>query len=97
MKGYTGKILTIDLATGDSKVISIKDEVYENILSGVGLGVWWCYRNIPAGADPLGPENVIGLISGLLTDTGSCITGRWVAVTKSPSTGGIGEANCGGT
>ena len=97
MKGYTGKILTIDLTTGVSKVISIKDEIYESILSGVGLGVWYCYRNIPAGADPLSPENIIGLTSGMLTDTGSCITGRWVAVTKSPSTGGIGEANCGGT
>lgn len=97
VKGYTGKILTIDLTTGESEVVSIGDEVYEMILSGVGLGVWWCYRNIPAGADPLGPENVLGITSGMLTDTGSCMTGRWVAVTKSPSTGGIGEANCGGT
>lgn len=97
MKGYTGKILTVDLTTGDCKEIKITDEIYEKILSGVGLGVWWCYRNIPAGADPLGPENVIGITSGMLTDTGSCITGRWVVVAKSPSTGGIGEANCGGT
>lgn len=97
MKGYTGKVLSIDLTTGDCKEIKISDEIYESILSGVGLGVWWCYRNIPANADPLGPENIIGITSGMLTDTGSCMTGRWVVVGKSPSTGGIGEANCGGT
>ncbi|MDR0315093.1 MAG: hypothetical protein LBH71_03995 [Oscillospiraceae bacterium] len=97
MKGYVGKILTIDLTSGESKYISIKDELYEQILSGAGLGAWWCYRNIPAGTDPMGPENILGITSGMLTNTGSCVMGRWMVVGKSPSTGGWGEANCGGT
>lgn len=97
MKGYTGKILEVDLTNKVCKEIKIKDEVYENILSGAGLGAWWCYRNIPAGADPMGPDNVLCLTTGLLTCTGAVIMGRWMAITKSPATGGIGEANCGGT
>ncbi len=97
MKGYCGKILEVDLTTKECKEIRIKDEVYENFLAGASLGQWWCYRNIPAGADPLGPDNVLCLTAGLLTSTGSVITGRWMAITKSPATGGIGEANCGGT
>jgi aldehyde:ferredoxin oxidoreductase len=71
--------------------------VYEHLLSGVGLGAFVLYNTIPADSDPLGPENVLGFVSGLLTGTGSVITGRWTAVCKSPLTGGWGDANCGGT
>ena len=47
-------------------------------------------------ANPLGPENILGFLSGLLTGTGSLFTGRWMVVGKSPLTGGWGDANCGG-
>ena len=97
MKGYCGRILEVDLTNHECKEIRIKDEVYENLLSGASLAQWWCYRHIPANADPLGPDNIVCLSSGLLTSTGSVITGRWMVITKSPSTKGIGEANCGGT
>jgi aldehyde:ferredoxin oxidoreductase len=96
MKGYTGKILTIDLTSRTWEEETIDDTVYENLLSGVGLGVYYLYRNIPAGADPLGPENILGFTAGLLTGTGSVMTGRWMAVCKSPLTGGWGDSNCGG-
>lgn len=97
MKGYMGKILKVDLTTGDIRQENIPDEVYENFLSGVGLGVYYLHKHIPAGADPMGPENILGILSGLLTNTGSLMTGRWMAVCKSPLTGGWGDANCGGT
>ena len=97
MKGYCGKILKVDLTNKVCTEVIVKDEIYENFLSGAALGAWWCYRNIPAGADPMGPDNVLCITSGLLTSTGSVITGRWMCITKSPATGGIGEANCGGT
>lgn len=97
MKGYTGKILTIDLSDQTYQVRSIPDEVYEQYLSGLGLGVYYLYNNLPTGCDPLGPDNILGFVSGLLTGTGSLTTGRWMAVCKSPLTGGWGDANCGGT
>jgi len=97
MKGYMGKILRVDLTTGDIQHEDIPDEVYENYLSGVGLGAYYLHKHIPAGADPMGPENILGILSGLLTNTGSLMTGRWMAVCKSPLTGGWGDANCGGT
>ncbi|MBW2421765.1 MAG: aldehyde ferredoxin oxidoreductase, partial [Deltaproteobacteria bacterium] len=96
MKGYLGKVLKVDLTTGALDDELIPDSVYENVLSGVGLGAYYLYNNIPEGADPLGPDNILGLTSGLLTDTGSLVTGRWMAVCKSPLTGGWGDANCGG-
>lgn len=96
MKGYMGKILIIDLTTGIFEEKDINDEIYENYLSGVGLGAYILYKNIPKGANPLGPDNMLGFVSGLLTGTGSLMTGRWMAVCKSPLTGGWGDANCGG-
>lgn len=97
MKGYMGKVLVVDLTNGKISEQTIDDYVYENLLSGVGLGAYMLYNNIPKGADPLGPDNMLGFVSGLLTGTGSLMTGRWMAVCKSPITGGWGDSNCGGT
>jgi len=95
-KGYIGKVLFVDLTKGGFKEEIIPDEVYEKYLSGTGLASYLLYDRIPAGADPLGPKNIFGLMSGLLTGTGSLFSGRWMAVGKSPLTGGWGDANCGG-
>ncbi len=95
-KGYMGKILMADLGTGLIEEIVIAETVYLEYLAGMGLGAYQLYNLIPAGADPLGPDNILGFVAGLLTGSGSLFTGRWMAVGKSPLTGGWGESNCGG-
>jgi len=95
-QSYMGKILNVDLSSGVTGEEIIADSVYENYLSGTGLAVSLLYDRIPAGADPLGPDNILGFVSGLLTGTGSLFTGRWSVVGKSPLTGTWGDANCGG-
>ncbi|NNJ98803.1 MAG: aldehyde ferredoxin oxidoreductase, partial [Desulfatitalea sp.] len=97
MHGYLGKILVVDLSNQTITTETIDAGIYESFLSGMGLGAYYLYKAIPAHADPLGPENIIGFVSGLLTGTGSLMTGRWMVVCKSPLTGGWGDANCGGT
>lgn len=97
VKCFSGKILLVNLTTGEIKDELIPDHIYENLLSGVGLGAYVLYNRIPAGADSLGPENILGFVSGLLTGTPSFVTGRWMVVCKSPLTGGWGDSNCGGT
>lgn len=94
--GYMGKILMVDLSTRECREEIIPDDVYEHYLSGMGLAAYILYNRIPAGADPLGPDNILGFVSGLLTGTGSLFTGRWMVVGKSPLTGSWGDANCGG-
>ena len=96
-KGYMGKIMMVDLSTGNIQVEDMSSAVYDAFLSGMGLAAHLLYHRIPAGADPLGPENLLGFVSGLLTGTGSLFTGRWMVVGKSPLTQGWGEANCGGS
>ena len=97
MRGYTGKILFVDLSSGEMTVERIPDSVYERQLSGIGLAAHLLYERIPAGADPLGPDNILAFVSGLLTGTGALLAGRWMAAARSPLTDTWGEANCGGT
>jgi len=96
VKGYAGKILTVDLSRQSWQEETIPDEVYERHLSGVGLAAFLLAERIPPGADPLGPENVLGFFAGVLTGTGALFSGRWLVAGKSPLTGGWGDANCGG-
>jgi len=95
-KGYMGKILMTDLGTGQIEDIVIPEAIYKDYLAGMGLGAYWLYDKIPAGTDPLGPDNILGFVTGLLTGGGSHFSGRWMVVGKSPLTGGWGESNCGG-
>jgi aldehyde:ferredoxin oxidoreductase len=94
--GYMGKVLWVDLGSGQVVEQVIPDRIYDRFLSGMGLAAWLLYHRIPAGADPRGPDNVLGFVAGLLTGTGSLFTGRWMVVAKSPLTGCWGDANCGG-
>lgn len=97
MKAVTGKILWVDLTRQTCSEEAVPPEVYETYLSGLGLAAYYLYQRIPPGADALGPQNVLAFVSGLLTGTGSMMTGRWMVAGKSPLTGTWGDANCGGT
>ncbi len=52
---------------------------------------------VPAKADPLGPENKLVFAPGFLTGTAMVNTSRLSVGGKSPLTGGIKESNVGGT
>lgn len=95
-KGFMGKILWVDLSTGAIKDESIPEAVYKKFMTGYGLGAKLLYDRIPPGADALGPDNILGFCSGMLTGTAALFSGRFMVVAKSPLTGGWGDANCGG-
>lgn len=96
MAAFMGKVLWVDLSSYTFTQEQIPESVYQEYLSGIGLAAYLLYDRIPAGADPLGPENILGFVSGLLTGTPSLFSGRWMAVGKSPLTETWGDANCGG-
>ena len=96
MTSFAGKILRVDLGTGKAESLKVPEEVYEAVLSGKGLEAWYLYKHIPAGADPLGPDNILAFACGALCGTGAFLTGRWTVACRSPLTGGWGDANCGG-
>jgi aldehyde:ferredoxin oxidoreductase len=94
-KGYNGKMLNVNLSTGEVKVEHFDDTFYRTYLGGYGIGARMALDRIPAGADPLGPDNMLGIFSGALTGT-PLFGQRFQVVCKSPLTGGWGDANCGG-
>ncbi len=97
MTSVMGKICFVDLSTMHIELRDIDPAITKNVGSGIGLAAYLLNREIPVDADPLGPDNVLAFVSGLLTGTGAPVSGRWMVACKSPITGGWGDANCGGT
>ncbi len=88
MKGIWGRLLEVDLTSGKTKEIPLPDGLTEKYLGGRGLGARLLFDLLPAGTDPLSPENILLFMTGPLT--GSTVTGssKFVVVTKSPLTQG---------
>ena len=94
--GFFQRILLVNLSQGTIEEESLPQAIYRDYLGGYGLGVRLLYDRIPPGADPLGEENILSFVPGLLTGAGVPFGGRFMVAGKSPLTGGWGEANCGG-
>ncbi len=94
--GYNGKILHVNLTKGELTVEEPKEAFYRKYLGGSAMGMHYILRDMPKGADPLGPENVLTLMTGVTT--GAPISGqsRLNANAKSPISGGIGDSQSGG-
>jgi aldehyde:ferredoxin oxidoreductase len=94
--GYTGRILHVDLSTGALSIETPDAEFYRTWLGGSALGLAYILRNVPAGADPFGPENMLTFAVGPLA--GAPISGQSrVAINgKSPVGGTIGDSQMGG-
>ncbi|MCK4368517.1 MAG: aldehyde ferredoxin oxidoreductase family protein [Dehalococcoidales bacterium] len=91
-----GKLLFVNLSTGGIKEETPDESLYRDFIGGYGIGARVLYSRQKGGVDPLGPENTLGLVTGPLTGTPATFGCRYVAVAKSPLTGGWGDANCGG-
>jgi aldehyde:ferredoxin oxidoreductase len=94
--GYLGKILNVDLSTGKIAEETPDENLYKDFIGGYGIGARLLYSRQKAKADPLGPENILGFVTGPLTGTPVPSSCRYTAVAKSPITGGWGDANAGG-
>lgn len=95
--GYMGRLLNVDLTRRELRDEALDPGLCRDFIGGYGLGARLLYERIPAGADPLGPQNILGFLTGPLTGTPAIIGSRFTVVGKSPKTaGGWGDANCGG-
>jgi aldehyde:ferredoxin oxidoreductase len=94
-KAFNGKMLNVNLTTGEITTERPPESLYRQYLGGYGIGARMLWDRVPKGADALGPENMLGMFAGLLTGT-PLFGQRWQVVCKSPLTGAWGDANCGG-
>jgi aldehyde:ferredoxin oxidoreductase len=94
--GYIGKILHVDLTQGTLTVEEPPESFYRKYMGGSAMGLYYILSEMPKGADPLGPENILTLFTGVTT--GAAISGqsRINANAKSPISGGIGDSQGGG-
>ncbi len=94
--GYNGKILHVDLTKGALTVEEPDEAFYRKYMGGSAMGMHYILRDMPKGADPVGPDNVLTLMAGVTT--GAAISGqsRINANAKSPISGGIGDSQGGG-
>ena len=94
--GYMGKILWVDLEQGTFKEEKLDEKLARDYIGGYGLGARILYEKIKPGVDPLGPDNILGFITGPMAGTPALGGSRYTVVGKSPLTGGWGDANSGG-
>ena len=94
--GYVGKLLFVDLTKGNIEGKPLSEKVAKDFIGGYGIGARILYDMMKPGVDPLGPDNILGFVSGPLNGTGAFFGGRYTVVCKSPVTGGWNDANSGG-
>ncbi|RLI26014.1 aldehyde ferredoxin oxidoreductase, partial [Candidatus Bathyarchaeota archaeon] len=95
--GYWGRLLEVNLSTGDVKTLQVDKRTMRKYVGGRGLGVkilWDRLGDRWEEIDPLGPDNILLILTGPLTGyyPGSrvCVTG------KSPQSNGVVGSTVGG-
>ncbi|MBF0118885.1 MAG: aldehyde ferredoxin oxidoreductase family protein [Desulfobacterales bacterium] len=94
--GPSNKILEVDLSSQEVKILTVTEKDRKMYLGGKGLGLKLIFDRLKEGTDPLSPENIIAFMPGVMMATGAPCSGRFAAVTKSPLTGIMVCASCGG-
>jgi aldehyde:ferredoxin oxidoreductase len=94
--GFMGKVLWVDLSKKELKEEALDEKMGRDFMGGYGLGARILFSRQKAGVDPLGPDAILGMTTGVLTGTDALGGSRYIMVGKSPLTGGWGDANSGG-
>ena len=95
--GYAGKLLRVNLESGDVGIEQPDESYYQRYLGGRGIIIHTLLTEVPAKADPLGAENKLIFALGPLTGHRVVGSGRCSVGAKSPLTGACGEAEAGGS
>lgn len=94
MKGYTGRLLRVNLSDGKVSKEAISDSMKENFLGGRGFAIKLLWDEVKH-VDPLSENNKIIFSTGPLTGQPLPSSGKMVIASKSPLTGGYGDGNIG--
>jgi len=95
-KGYTGKLLRVNLTNGKIKEEPLKEEWAEKYLGGAGIASRILYDELKPGIDPLGPKNKTLIMTGPVNGTIIPTASRVGAYCKSPLTGSFFHGTAGG-
>jgi len=96
VKGWHGKILRVNLTSGELTTETIDPQIAKDYLGGRGWAIRYLYDEVDPKVDPLSPENKLIFATGPLTGTPAPTGNRYMVVTKSPLTGALADSNSGG-
>ncbi|MFH1139999.1 MAG: aldehyde ferredoxin oxidoreductase family protein [Pseudomonadota bacterium] len=96
MFGWMGKILRVDLTSGQIREEALDPLIAKAYLGGRGLGIYFLNKELDPRCDPLSPDNIMIMAVGPLTGSKAPTGGRYMVMTKSPLTGAITCSNSGG-
>lgn len=93
---FHNKILRVNLTDGTTRVEEPGAVYFRRYLGGWNVIADVLLKEVPVGADPLGPENKLVFAPGVLTGLAVSGVSRNAVGAKSPLTGGFGAAEVGG-
>jgi putrescine aminotransferase len=93
---YAGRVLFVDMTTGNIESRPANKEWIEEYIGGWGLAVRYFFDLVDPSIDPLSAENALVVMTGPLCGTLVPTSSRTCLVSKSPHTGTIFESNVGG-
>ena len=91
----TGKVLRVNLTTGETSTDSVPGRISEDFIGGRGYAVKYLYDELAPGVDPLGVDNRLIMATGPLAGTAAQAVSRWMVCCKSPLTGAFARSVCG--
>ena len=94
--GSQGKILHVNLSTGKIFTERPPDDFYRLLIGGRAVVAYLLLRDMLAGSDPLGPDNLLIFAPGIFQGTNLPGSGRHGVGGKSPLTGAIASSEAGG-
>src|SRR3989442_2027685 len=94
--GVTAKVLHVDLTTRQTRVEEIPEVTVRKYVGGGALACHLLLRDMPAGVDPLGPDNMLVFMTSVINGLSLSGTNRYTAAAKSPLTGAHGDSDAGG-
>ncbi len=95
-RSFHDSILRVDLSSGGTEVERLGEITFRRYLGGWNVIADILLREMPAGADPLGPENKLIFASGVLTGLPISGASRNAVGARSPLTGAFGVGEVGG-
>ena len=96
MHGNTGKILRVDLSTGETRIYTLPEEYYRKYIGGSGLAAKVFWEEGDFNADPLSPEAMLIFMNGPFAGLKLSGASRNSVAGRSPLTGCWGDSSCGG-
>ena len=96
MTTYAGYLLRANLSSGAITREPIPVDRQEKFIGGRGFGISYLLEEMQGGFDPLGEDNKLMFMPGVLAGTAAQGFGRWIVMTKSPLTGGLARSVGGG-